>query len=228
MVYFEKTAEAPVSLAQEKGKNGSYLKEDVIDQLDEDFHGKCYICETQYPTGINVEHFIPHHGNIDLMYDWNNLFLACPHCNNTKEMLERDRNHSGGFLNCTVAEDRVDECISYRVEVDSLLISKIKIAAVQKLEEVSDARITNTVDLLNNVYNGTTPLKSKEARNIRYQLLDEMDSFQRLLIKYETSSNEAREEVTRELEKALKNDTPFTAFKRWRAKDCAICLQIHH
>lgn len=226
MVYFEKTSEVPHSLIQEKekGKNGSYREEDVITQLDKDFHGKCYICETKYPTGINVEHFIPHRGNIDLMYDWNNLFLVCPHCNNTKEMLERDRNYLEGFLNCTVAEDRVDECISYRLNVDSQMISTVRIVATQEPEKVSDARITNTVDLLNHVYNGTTPIKSVEARNIRYLLLDEMDKFQRLLITYEMTSGEEHQEAGEKLKKALQNDSPFTAFKRWKVMDCSIKL----
>ena len=36
-------------------------------------------------TGIlPVEHLIPHKGNKDLEFEWNNLFLACPHCNNIK------------------------------------------------------------------------------------------------------------------------------------------------
>lgn len=226
MVYFEKTTEAPVSLAREKAKgtNGSYREDDVMTLLNKDFHGKCYICETKYPTGINVEHFVPHRGNIDLMYDWNNLFLTCPHCNNTKEMLERAPERSDGFLNCTVPEDRVDECISYRLKIDSNMISTVQIAAAQEVEQVGDARIKNTVDLLNNVYNGTTPLKSVEARNIRYLLLDEMNSFQRLLIMYETTSGEAHQEAAEELKKMLQNDTPFTAFKRWEMKDRAIQL----
>ena len=99
MVYFEKTAEAPASLAREKrkGKNGSYREEDVISLLDKDFCGKCYICETKRPTGINIEHFVPHHNNIDLMFDWKNLFLSCPHCNNAKEMLTRKLDHTDGL-----------------------------------------------------------------------------------------------------------------------------------
>ena len=226
MVYFEKTAEAPASLAREKakGKNGSYREDDVVTLLDKDFHGKCYICETKYPTGINIEHFIPHRGNIDLMYDWNNLFLTCPHCNNTKEMLERAPERSDGFLNCTVPEDRVDECISYRVEINSNMISTVHIAVAEASEGIIRARRENTVALLKDVYNGTTPLKTIEARNIRTLLLDEIIKFQRLLISYETTSGKARQEAAGKLSKALQNNTPFTAFKRWEMKGRAIQL----
>ena len=48
------------------------------------FHGKCYICENKQITFYQIEHLIPHRGDIDLKYDWNNLFLVCAHCNNTK------------------------------------------------------------------------------------------------------------------------------------------------
>ena len=56
----------------------------VFQMLVEDCHDKCYICEDSVHTAPNVEHRIPHNGDIALKYDWNNLFLACSHCNNTK------------------------------------------------------------------------------------------------------------------------------------------------
>lgn len=39
-----------------------------------------------------------------------------------------------------------------------------------------------------------------------------------------TTSGKARQEVAGELSKALQNDTPFAAFKRWEMKDRAIQL----
>lgn len=44
----------------------------------------CYICENKQITSYQIEHLAPHHGNMDLKFDWNNLFLACAHCNNAK------------------------------------------------------------------------------------------------------------------------------------------------
>ncbi len=75
MVYFEKSQPAPPSLLLEKNKNsGTYRTAEVIARLDKDFYSKCYICGQKNPTTINVEHFMPHRGDRDLMFDWNNLF----------------------------------------------------------------------------------------------------------------------------------------------------------
>ena len=35
-------------------------------------------------TSNQIEHLQSHRGNMDLKYDWNNLFWACAHCNNIK------------------------------------------------------------------------------------------------------------------------------------------------
>ena len=60
-----------------------YRKGEVFRTLVDDCHGKCYICEDK-PTTINVEHIIPHRSDPALKFDWNNLFIACGHCNNIK------------------------------------------------------------------------------------------------------------------------------------------------
>lgn len=49
MVKVERSFPAPSSLAkEEQKKNGSYEKEDAVEQLKKDFHNKCYICELKY------------------------------------------------------------------------------------------------------------------------------------------------------------------------------------
>ncbi len=84
MLFFAKSQPAPECLAHERTKpSGDYKCGDVLTRLQDDFKHKCYICEAQ-PTSINVEHFRPHKGDRDLMFDWNNLYWACTHCNNTK------------------------------------------------------------------------------------------------------------------------------------------------
>jgi uncharacterized protein (TIGR02646 family) len=104
LLFFEKSQPAPECLAQEKGKkSGDYKCGDVLQRLQADFKNKCYICEIQAPTVINVEHFRPHKGDRDLMFDWNNLFWACGHCNNTKLA------KYGDILDCTNFGDRVEE-----------------------------------------------------------------------------------------------------------------------
>ena len=52
----------PPSLDIEKQKgHGSYNKPDVIKQLKEDAHDKCYICELGGLSDPEVEHLRPHH-----------------------------------------------------------------------------------------------------------------------------------------------------------------------
>lgn len=80
----EKSRRAMDSLERERLKNGSYNTPEVNAALKEMFHGKCYICENKQITSYHIEHLNPHHGNIELKYSWDNLFLSCAHCNNIK------------------------------------------------------------------------------------------------------------------------------------------------
>lgn len=63
MINFTKTVpsqEVLDKLAAEKEKaNGDYGLKEVLDAVEEEFHGKCYICEQKGLTSINVGHFIP-------------------------------------------------------------------------------------------------------------------------------------------------------------------------
>ncbi len=72
----EKARRARKSLKIEKAKNGSYNTPAVNAALREMFHGKCYICENKQITSYQIQHLISHRGDIELKYDWNNLF--CP------------------------------------------------------------------------------------------------------------------------------------------------------
>lgn len=98
MVKCDKSPVAPASLAVEKAKgaSGSYRGADVVEQLKTDFHDKCYICELKGLQDPQIEHLRPHKGNIDLKFDWNNLFWSCSHCNNVKNQ----RKYDGKIINC--------------------------------------------------------------------------------------------------------------------------------
>ena len=71
---------------ESKKKNGSYREQDVIEQLANDFHEKCYICEIKPVQDPQVEHRLPHHNRSfpTRVFDWNNLFYSCSHCNSVK------------------------------------------------------------------------------------------------------------------------------------------------
>lgn len=103
MVKIERTPTPPPSLEVESKKaNGSYSEKDVLDQLKIDFYGKCYICELDDLTDVQVEHLHPHHNRTrkERVFDWNNLFYSCPHCNNIKAA----RKYDDKILDCCVVD----------------------------------------------------------------------------------------------------------------------------
>lgn len=176
-----------------------YNTEEVIKQLEKDFHNKCYICESKEPISINIEHFVPHEGNPSLKFNWDNLFLACTHCNGIKS------NNYKNIINCTNKEENVDKVIRYYCNPMPKEKAEIKPIA-------QDVKTLETVDLLDKCYNGTTPQKRLEAANIRSMLLKEIRIFQELLFEYEKYENETALE---KIKFHLSNKSAFTAFKRW-------------
>lgn len=103
MVKVERSPNAPASLAVESQKAcGDYKQPDVVLQLENDFRGKCYLCEIKDLTDPEVEHLVPHHGRKlkHLVFDWNNLFYACRHCNSVKN----NPIYDGKILDCCQTE----------------------------------------------------------------------------------------------------------------------------
>jgi uncharacterized protein (TIGR02646 family) len=205
MLYFEKSQPAPHCLEIEKAKaNGDYKCENVLERLKNDFKNKCYICEYKEPTAINVEHFRPHKGDVDLKFDWNNLFWSCSHCNNTK--LANYQN----ILNCTKNTDDVENKLKY-------IFKPFPYEQVQIIELDSSPETIMTRDLLLAVYNGTTKLKTIESANLRNKLLEGIMDFQKYLCEYfrDTNSQEDKEYFLIKIRGHINRGSSFTAFKRW-------------
>jgi len=206
MIYVKKSEPAPACLEVEKQKkNGDYKCGDVLTHIHEDFRNKCYLCENKAPTTINVEHFQSHQGDKDLMFDWYNLFFSCGHCNNVKLHLYDD------ILNCTDINDRVDEWICYEI-IESFPKEIPKLTALH-----DDIRVHKTVELLEKIYNGHTPLKKIEAGNLRQRILEEVEHFRYLLKEYqrEDLSENYRTDLKNEIKRCLSPHASFTAFKKW-------------
>ena len=202
----EKANEAIESLKREKAKNGSYNTPEVNAALKEMFHGKCYICENKQITSYQIEHLIPHHGNIELKYDWNNFFLACAHCNNIK--LDK----FDPIIDCT--KENVEERIAFRKEGyfgrdEKLIFEKLDL----KIET------QNTVKLLQEVYYGSTPQKKMEAKILRKILRKELSEFKEYVREYREAEDEERDDLKYLLWKQLSDSSPFAAFKRWLIRD---------
>jgi len=210
MVNFDKTQPAPASLATEKlKKTGKYGLPDVYDQLLLDFKNKCYICEQKAPVVINVEHFQAHQGDVDKKFDWNNLFFACGHCNNTK--LAQFEN----ILDCTNPSHDVVNWIHYAIKTFPKEIVEIK---AQCSVINNPTIIKTTVDLLLAVYNGKpTANKQAQANNLRRLLLSEIQTFENFLVRYYAIDIEQAEKrsLLRQIRKHINTASAFTAFKRW-------------
>jgi uncharacterized protein (TIGR02646 family) len=205
LIYIEKSQPAPTSLVVEKSKkSGTYRTQEVIDRVSADFHDKCYICESVKPNGINVEHFVPHHNNRDLMFDWNNLFYSCVHCNSVKGDKYND------ILNCTKLEDDVENRLNYSFEV----FPKFKVSVNAVVND--DNRAMNTSNLLNEVYTGHTPEQRKVASYIVDRIKDEIKNFRAVLLRYLCDK---RSDDAERIRIELSASSAFAAFKRQIIKD---------
>ncbi|CAK0743380.1 conserved hypothetical protein [Gammaproteobacteria bacterium] len=163
MIYFPKTQREDLQelLDQEEKKaNGSYRLEEVIEQMSLDFHRKCYLCEDSEPTGIQMEHFQLHKGDIALRFSWNNLFFSCSHCNGIK---------SDGYfplLDCTQ-----DERIWEQVEIAVQRFPKFRLEVKSNPFAGQEKSCENTIKLLRRIFESNTPLQKRQAENLRRKIL---------------------------------------------------------
>jgi HNH endonuclease len=218
MINIVKSQPAPLCLSEEKEKaNGDYKKIEVLERIQADFYNKCYICEDKDITTINVEHFEPHRNDKEKLFDWNNLFYACQHCNNTKSDLAKYH----PLLNCTDATHKILDWVRFEYEI--MPLGEPKIIALQ-----TDELTQKTVTLIQDVFNGTTPLKTLEARNLRRRLEKEMKPFLDELFTYfseDDYSEEDRAILKSRIIRKLSIKSPFTAFKVWYIKKNQSYLQ---
>ncbi len=219
MIYFEKSQPAPECLAKEKLKaSGSYKCGEVVSRLKADFKNKCYICEEKEISSINVEHFIPHQGNSDLKFDWNNLFFACGHCNNTKLA---EFNDILDWTKTNEVETKIkDAFFNSAFPKEQVIITSLDSSSTKNL---------NTVELLRLVYGGRTAIKIDESANIRNKISKEIRKFSDLLRLY--FSNDGRfdesekEKIKLKIKENLSNSSSFTAFKRWMIRNNPFLMQ---
>jgi uncharacterized protein (TIGR02646 family) len=192
-------------LADQKSmSSGTYNDELIIEALKKEFYSKCYICEDDMSTSINIEHFKPHKGDKDLKFNWNNLYLACSHCNNIK-LAKYDN-----ILDCMSDKEDVERTMKYLAS--TFPKRYVTIEVIDSSEKVRD-----TAELLTKAYNGTTPQKRLESEKLRKKIQQEMIRFQRLLNEYyfDACDDEDKKEVKQKIKRALSKNSPFAAFKRW-------------
>lgn len=206
----EKTELAVHSLEKEKFKvSGKCNTDEVVTALIETFHGKCYLCESKNLVDYEVEHFIPHDRDKNLKFEWNNLFLSCGRCNHIKS------NTFYPILDCTKIE--VDELIAFRkigyFGTDESLEFK-QVSVYQNNEEIQ-----MTCDLLQRIHYGKTPQEKVGAKMLRHEIRRELTEFKNYIRDYLESTGEDKKDLFLKIYSQLKNNSPFTAFKRWIVRD---------
>ena len=208
MVKIERTRTPPASLAVEKKKEengscGTYNQTDVVVQLNKDFHGKCYLCEQDELQSIQIEHLKPHHGgkNIDLKYDWNNLFFSCSHCNSVKNRKQYESN----ILDCcsTDPETMIHQALNGdRVEVTPL---------IQTLDAQNTASLVQDCFELRN-----HEIRSIESQNKVKALKGTMNLLCKYLDKLEAGTGKRTISVLRGM---LSREYKFAGFTRTYVRD---------
>ncbi|MBO6179525.1 MAG: HNH endonuclease [Selenomonadaceae bacterium] len=203
----ELSEKAVASLEREKAKaSGSYNTPEVNEALQDMFYGKCYICENKKVTSWQIEHLVPHRGNKDLKFSWDNLFLSCAHCNNIKN----DRFEP--IWDCT--KEDVDEHIAFRKEG---YFGKDEKYLFSPLDDAIETQ--NTCKLLNEAYYGSTTQKQVEAKFIRKELRDELGRFKNYVRDYMYETGRTKDELLCTIRSELSASSPFAAFKRWLIRD---------
>lgn len=194
MVKVERSFPAPTSLSFKE----SYREADVISRLRNDFYDKCYICELKL-SDINVEHLLPHK-NIDLdrKFDWENLFLSCPHCNEVK--------------NNSRYEEKILDCC--KVDPEEKISFEFKGNEIEVLSKnPQDEQAVKTAELIYEVFNIKNTGIREFASDFRFKKLQkEMLIFLQKLEEYR--NNKQSFFNFRILKELLKRESEFAAFKR--------------
>lgn len=164
MIRVYKSPIIPVSLTSTASYNG----EDVKQQLLADQHDKCYICERCRDTDFEIEHYKSQYNHPELVQDWNNLFMGCRYCNGKKS------NNYDNILNpqnCNIEE-----------EIEQHIVFAQKKAVFSS--HVNDQEHTNTVELLNKVYNGSKCVRTIKEERFFEKAISIINNFSGLICSY--------------------------------------------
>ena len=200
MIKIERNPVPPPSLAVEAKKaNGVYNKPDVIQQLKKDSNDKCYICELGGLSDPEVEHLRPHHGRKipERVFDWNNLFYACPHCNN----LKKEAKYDDKIIDCCMEdpENMIEQCYENgQVKVRNIVTDDKAIMTAELIQECFEKR--------------NTGIREAACQYRIERLAEEMNILYKTLEKYKEEPELQR--YKRSIKATLSRTSIFAAFKR--------------
>jgi uncharacterized protein (TIGR02646 family) len=183
-----------------------YYREEVIHTLKNVFYGKCYLCENDVSDPV-IEHFIPHEGNKELEYNWNNLYYSCHRCNNIKGVTK-------DLLDCCDAS--IDVSKSIKCLCSSVVDDDIKIEA-----QNNDQKTQNTVTLLRRCYNeNNTGIRSISREFLHESIYEGYYSFltYRRVLKNKNALSSDKTDALEHLKNMVKDSYPFSVFWKWHIK----------
>lgn len=191
MIREAKSPISPSSLS--KGKK--YNDTDVVEQLFTDHHGKCYLCELKAKQHFEVEHLKSKENYPELKFEWSNLLLSDGYCNGKKSK------NFDNILNPN--SNNIEDIIEQRID---------------SLNRKALFQSSETVDLLNRLYNGTYAPKLRTKREDKFYKEVErvINAFNITLYNYQLDSNPQTEKAVRE---ELSIDKELLGFKYWIIKD---------
>lgn len=200
MVKIERTQTPPASLKTEAQKAyGSYSETDVVKQLREDSHDKCYICELQHLSDPEVEHLKPHYNRKrkELVFDWNNLFYSCRHCNLIKSASKYD--------------DKILDCCA--VDPEIVMDHIFQNGHVEIHSNSEDEAVKMTADLIQTCFElRNTGIREAACQHRVDELAETMSILFKTLKKYKDHPEAQR--YKRSLNNMLSRSSQFAAFKR--------------
>ena len=196
MIRVFKNYDAPQSLA----KQTSWDSKDVIDQLQTDQHGKCYLCERVQITDFQVEHLISRDNSSELTYEWTNLFWSCSYCNGKK---------SSSFDNLlNPASENIEDLIYQSFDFPNA-------KAVFTSIGTSSEQTASTILLLGRIFNGTKRLRTIREQRFYDYAMSKITSFQKMVTDWlNDNSKENKDAIIEELD--IKSE--FLGFKYWIIK----------
>lgn len=189
--------------AKQRGKEGdanAYRTSPIFDRIKQDFFGKCYLCEDDEPTAVEIDHFQPHRGDLNKKFDWNNLFYACHHCNGVKGV-------SWPLLNCTNPDHQIWESLEIRFKPFPKATVEVRLSP----NSTKPVEGENTRGLLEKIFEGkdATPIQRVNAESLRKKINRVYGAFQKALLQNDVGT----------VQEFIADQAPFAGIMRWVLKN---------
>lgn len=187
-----------------------YRAADVVEELQDIFFSKCYLCERQGFPDVNIEHRDPHRGDDFKKYDWHNLFYACVRCNGIK-----GDTHINILDCCQLLE------VSQAIELHCPLVNNEAHKVTVQLGNLpNNLEVLSTIILLEKCFNET----NTALRGIsRHSLIKKIQKYQiqwsllknKLLYPELPLTSQAKAEIIEQFKAMCDKEFPFSAFWKW-------------